>query len=128
MSKTISFEQYKILNRNFSSKVSRYDSYTGETHFIASTPDEWSLDGIMLSYAKGEYEIEIQNIKDAQEWIAQRKTEGLGFDEERMRKNINNARNRKSRAKTRIVQRNVEFEKAIAWAIIYRELEEQKIE
>tara|TARA_B100000686_G_C16687243_1_gene915529 strand:- start:553 stop:1059 length:507 start_codon:yes stop_codon:yes gene_type:complete len=120
--KEISLDQFRNLSDDFYKKLSRRTSYDGKSYFIANAPSEFILDGLSLKYAKSDYAEAVRDIKDAQEWIIQREAEGLGYDEEGMRKKINNSRTAKSRAKSKIAQLNKEFEKELAWITIYTEL------
>ena len=120
--KHISLEQFHKLGEDFFHQVRRVDRYDGKLEFVANTPDEFVLDGTMLKYAKSEYDEAVSEIKDSQEWIAERKEKGLGYDEEGMRKKINAYRSRKSRAKQRVLEENKKFETELAWCIIYSEL------
>jgi len=122
MKKHISLEQFQKLGDDFFHQVRRVDRYDGKLEFVAYTPDEFVLDGLMLKYAKTEYDEAVSEIKSAQEWIAERKEKGLGYDKEAMRKAINAYRSRKSRAKQRVLQENKKFETELAWCIVYPEL------
>ena len=118
----ISLEQYKNLEDDFFHQVKIMSYSDGSRGYIAFEPNDNVLDGLFLSIAKREYEEAVYEIKSAQEWIAEKKEKGLGYDEEGMRKAINNTRNRKSRAKKRIVEENKKFEKELAWSIIFSKL------
>lgn len=120
MFKEISFELYKNLKDDFFHQVKIMSYSDGSRGFIAFEPNDNVLDGLFLSIAKREYEEAVYEIKSAQEWIAERKEKGLGYDEEGMRKTINSYRSRKSRAKKRIVEENKKFEKELAWCIVYK--------
>ena len=53
----------------------------GSRGYIAFEPNDNVLDGLFLSIAKREYEEAVYEIKSAQEWIAEKKEKGLGYDE-----------------------------------------------
>lgn len=122
MKKHISLEQFQKLVEDFFHQVRRIDRCDRKLEFVANAPDEFVLDGLMLKYAKSEYDEAVSEIKSSQEWIAERKEKGLGYDEEGMRKRINAYRSRKSRAKQRVLEENKKFETELAWCIIYSEL------
>lgn len=122
MKKHISLEQFQKLGEDFFHQVRRVDRYDGKLEFVADAPSEFVLEGIMLKYAKSEYDEAVSEIKSSQEWIAERKEKGLGYDEEGMRKQINNYRSRKSRAKQRVLQETKKLDTEVAWCIIYSEL------
>lgn len=122
MLKKISLEQYKNLGDDFFHQVKIMSYSDGSREYIAFEPNDGVLEGLFLSIAKREYEEAVYEIKSAQEWIAEKKANGDGYDKEAMRKAINSYRSRKSRAKQRIVQENKKFETELAWRIVYQKL------